>query len=76
MIGYSGTDAPTPFILLANGVFMCLVMWLFAASDSDFVVVQTLLPQARLISALDNATVLECLRLLISFVRVFSSYLL
>ncbi|KIP09448.1 hypothetical protein PHLGIDRAFT_323621 [Phlebiopsis gigantea 11061_1 CR5-6] len=49
MIGYSGTDAPTPFILLAN--------------------VQTLLPQARLLSALDNATVLECTRLLISFCK-------
>ncbi|KAI0341257.1 hypothetical protein BDW22DRAFT_341386 [Trametopsis cervina] len=49
MVGYSGTEAPTPFILLAN--------------------VQTRLPQAMVLDALKNATLLDCARLLIRFYK-------
>ncbi|KAI0688494.1 hypothetical protein BC835DRAFT_1419088 [Cytidiella melzeri] len=49
MVGYSGTDTPTPFILLAN--------------------VQTRLPQAMVLDALKNASLLDCARLLIRFYK-------
>ena len=67
MVGYSGTDAPTPFILLANGITHILrrVQPLMAGIS-----VQTRLPQAMMLDAIQNrsTSLLFCARLLIRFV--------
>ena len=68
MVGYSGTDAPTPFILLANGnvQFSTRLVRLLKV----FIIVQTRLPQAMVLDAIENGSLLSCARLLIRFVSV------
>ena len=70
MVGYSGTDAPTPFILLANGT-VCLTCGSRMSTNNAFIPVQTRLPQAMVLDAIENGSLLSCARLLIRFVSVY-----